>query len=114
MVHKWLLRKTRGKILAGLIIFFILGPIWFILGYSYFANYNQVGWGLGDCWTISCRGRYTQEELELGRTEIMYTSVAVGFIGIIFLIFGSFYLLKMVILEYIKKRRHAHRSNTYQ
>jgi len=38
----------------------------------------------------------------------------VGGIGVFFIIFGTMYFLATTILEYMKKRRLAHRSNTYK
>ena len=115
MVHKWLLKKAREKILTGLIFFLIIGPIWYHFAWNYFrgdyfANLLK-DWDPWRCFTVSCRGGpMTLEVVEHMIKSIGLMGVGIGFIGIIFLIFSSVYLLITVILEYMKKRRYSHIS----
>jgi len=104
MVHKWLLRKGLRRILAGLILVFVLGPVFFTIVFN--TNVPMpIPFGVRE-WS-----GYSESQIQSFKNPL---GVWVGGIGIILFAVGTVYLLATVILEYMKKRRYAHRSKTYQ
>lgn len=102
MVHKLLVKRGWGIILFGSILFFIVGPIAF--AFLQPPVHTQV-----------VRHGLAPELLEIIKAYYrMSVGSGIGAIGIIFIIFGTVYLLTTVILEYMKRRRYAHRSSTYE
>jgi len=93
MVHKWLVKKGWGIILFGLILFFVVGPIVYIFFHPRLSRYL-----IGD--VLKIWDEYYRMSVGSG----------IGAIGIFFIIFGTMYFLATTILEYMKKRRLAHRS----
>jgi hypothetical protein len=97
MVHKWLVKKGWGIILFGLILFFVVGPIAFVFfqPYGLFMFSRPPPIEVQEWLIAFCR---------------MSVGSGIGAIGIFFIIFGTMYFLATTILEYMKKRRLAHRS----
>jgi len=100
MVHRWLVKKGWGMILSGLILFFVVGPIVYIF----------VQPRLYDNGIVIGREASIDVIREINEYFRWNVSSAVGAIGIFFIIFGTMYFLATTILEYMKKRRLAHRS----
>jgi len=99
MVNKWLLKRARGKILAGFILVFIVGPIFFT--YMLGQPIEEVGIN------VDLLPPPPPESLLEARAS---RAAIIGGIGIFLLIVGIGYLLATVILEYNKKRRYTNRS----
>ncbi len=100
MVHKWFLRKGFRRILYGIIIV-LLGSILLTINYPYPIIETEV------CF-ISRIPDYTAYLFlsDIGNVLIMF--------GAAVLLIGFMYLSVTGVLEYYKKRRYAHRSDTYQ
>jgi len=98
VVHKYLLKKVRERILTGLILLFILGPVAFIYIMSQSIEIPAL-----PAIVQMLRELLVRLILE-GRAR---TGAAISGIGILVIIFGFTYLLATVILEYMKKRRYA-------
>jgi hypothetical protein len=101
MVHTWLLSKARGKILTGSILVFVLGPIFFT-----YIIAKPIEFGIG----LNPLGFPPELRLLALLESRARIGASIGGIGIFFLIVGIGYLLAAFLLEYNKKRRHAHRS----
>jgi hypothetical protein len=95
VVHKYLLKKVRERILTGLILLFIVGPVAFIYVMSQSIEIPAL-----PAIVQMLRELLVRLILE-GRAR---TGAAISGIGILIIIFGFTYLLATVILEYMKKR----------
>jgi len=108
MVHKWLLKRARGKILTGFILVFIVGPIFFTYMMSHPIELSIRRPRDLVSMERLLEIREIEKRIQLEITPSVGASL--GVIGIFLLIVGIGYLLATVILEYNKKRRHTHRS----
>jgi len=99
MVRELLVKKGWGMILSGLILFFVVGPIVYIFVQPYYYTVQEGTFRFSRDWRTMVN--------EYLRWNV---SSAVGAIGIFFVVFGTMYFLATTILEYMKKRRLAHRS----
>jgi len=97
MVQKWLLRKGFRRILYGIIIV-LLGSIILAIDYPYPI--------------IEERKRYLRTETDTYTSYLFLSDIGNGLImlGVAVLLIGFMYSLVTVVLEYLKKRRYAHRS----
>jgi len=102
MVHKWLLRRARRRILAGFILVFILGPNLFTYMMSQPIKIPLLPAIVG-----VPRGEILIRLIIEGRARVGAT---IGALGTLFLVFGVLYLLVTVVFEYLKKKRYANRS----
>jgi hypothetical protein len=105
MVRVWLVKKGWGMILFGLILFFVVGPI----VYMFIQPYTPIMISL----TLPPEVSYSEWLEALDRLRAFYrmsVGSGIGAIGIFFIIFGTMYFLATTTLEYMKKRRLAHRS----
>lgn len=93
-------------ILFGLILFLVVGPIVYVFCQPYtpiMISHPPI------------EGSYPEWLEALDRLKAFYrmsVGSGVGGIGIFFIIFGTMYFLATTILEYMKKRRLAHKSVT--
>ena len=100
MVHRLLIKKGWGMILFGLILFFVVGPIAFMFLQPYIP-------------IMTSRHPPIEGSIPIEWLKTLYrmsVGSGIGAIGIIFVVFGTMYFLATTTLEYMKKRRLAHRS----
>jgi tellurite resistance protein TehA-like permease len=108
MVRVWLVKKGWGMILFGLILFFVVGPI----VYMFIQPYTPIRFSPHPP-PLPPEVSYSEWLEALDRLRAFYrmsVGSGVGAIGIFFIIFGTMYFLATTTLEYMKKRRLAHRS----
>lgn len=112
MVHKWLLKRVRNKLLTGLVLIFIIGLPFFVYVTSPLTE-NWIDHEIGKLEAIAetHKARIPDETLVTYHISLpRIVGGAIGVFGMPFIIVGILGLVATVTLEHMKKKRYANRS----